>query len=192
MSESDVLTPSNKSNAPGPRWWPSRVRLAGYLVGVALAVGLAAAGFWLVTVWKANSPKAVASDATAESTPAATAQPSTWQRPAVSAAGLADRSGVRIVYVAVTGGGGLIDLRFQVVDPDKADSIHNNATPPALVDDATGVVVNNLLMGHSHTNGFTAGQTYYLIFENPGNLVQQGGTVSVLLGNAQVDHVTVQ
>jgi hypothetical protein len=130
--------------------------------------------------------------------PVATAAPTAaptaaqWQRPVVSAAGLADRSGVRIVYVAVTGGGGLIELRYQVVDPDKAVVIHDNARPPVIVDDATGVVADQLLMGHSHTGSFNAGQTYYLIFENPGNLVQRGSTVSVLLGNAQVDHVIIQ
>jgi hypothetical protein len=95
-----------------------------------------------------------------------------WQRPVVSAAGC-HRSGVRLVYAAVTGGN-FVELRYQVVDPDKAVVIHDDTKPPVIVDDATGVVVDQLLMGHSHTGSFNAGQTYYLIFENPGNLVQRG------------------
>jgi hypothetical protein len=83
-------------------------------------------------------------------------------------------------------------LRFQVVDPDKAAALHDEKTPPALIDETTGVLVDQLLMGHSHTDSFRAGQTYYLIFENPGNLVQSGSKVSVLLGNAEVDHVDVR
>ena len=53
----------------------------------------------------------------------------------VSAAGLLERSGVRVVRVAATGGGGLLDLRYQVVDPGKAAAIHDAETPPALVDE---------------------------------------------------------
>ena len=195
MSEHEVFTrPSSATeiNAPGRRL-PRRVRLAGYAAGIGLTVGLVALAIWLVTTLR-ESPAAVEANvpvATAMPTAAASAS-AQWQRPVVSAAGLADRSGVRIVYVAVTGGGGLIDLRYQVVDPDKAVVIHDDAKSPVIVDDATGVVVDQLLMGHSHTEGFKAGQTYYLIFENPGNLVQRGSKVSALLGNAQVEHVTVQ
>lgn len=105
---------------------------------------------------------------------------------------MAERSGVRIQHVAMSGGGGLLDLRFQVVDPDKAVAVHDLATPAAVVDESTGLVVKELLMGHSHTAPFKTGVTYYLIFENPGNLVQRGSDVSVLLGNAQVEHVVVE
>jgi hypothetical protein len=120
------------------------------------------------------------------------AAPARWQRPVVTEAGLAERSGVRIQHVALSGGGGLVDLRFQVVDPDKAAAVHDLATPAAVVDESTGLVVNALLMGHSHTAPFKTGVTYYLVFENPGNLVHRGSDVSVLLGNAQVEHVVVE
>ena len=70
--------------------------------------------------------------------------------------------------------------------------MHATSTPPAIVDETTGVVVNSLLMGHSHSREFKTGVTYYLVFENPGNLVQRGSRVSVLLGDAQVQHVPVQ
>lgn len=118
--------------------------------------------------------------------------PASWARPVVSAAGLADRSGVKITQVAVTGGGGLVDLRFQVIDPDKANALHDAATPPAVVDERTGLVVHDLLMSHSHTGAFKPGVTYYYVFNNPGNIVQRGARVVVLLGNAQVEHVKVQ
>jgi hypothetical protein len=60
------------------------------------------------------------------------------------------------------------------------------------VDDETLVVANDPLMGHSHTGSFAAGQTYYVVFENPGNLVVPGGRVTVLLGDAELDHVPVR
>ena len=163
---------------PLRRWW---ILPAGYVAGGALVLVLAVAAFWFVS----SRPDERLTSASRVSAPAA------WQRPVVSEAGLAERSGVRIVQVAVSGGGGLVDLRFQVVDPEKAASIHDLATPAAVVDESTGLVVNQLLMGHSHTAPFEPGVTYYLVFENPGNLVHRGSDVSVLLGNAQVEHVVV-
>ena len=191
MSERDSLTPlhSSSSDALGRQSSPRRVRLAGYVLGVLLAVGFAALGFWLTTILRENNPAAPATKAPVERT---TVIPPALQRPLVTESGLAEASGVQIVYVAITGGGGLIDLRYQVIDPDKANAVHDENYPPTLVDEATGLVVNSLLMGHSHTGTFNAGQTYYMIFENPGNIVQSGNKVSVLLGNAEVDHVVVK
>ncbi|HEY6891246.1 MAG TPA: hypothetical protein VI300_25800 [Solirubrobacter sp.] len=112
--------------------------------------------------------------------------------PLVSNAAFERRSGVRIVRVAVSGGGGLVDLRYQVLDPDAAASIHDAATPPALVDERTGVLVAALFMDHSHKGRLTAAQTYYLVFDNPGSLVRRGSRVTVQLGAARVAHVRVR
>ncbi len=193
MSENDTFTPPlspSFPDAPGQRRSTRRVRLVGYAVGVILVVSIAALGFWITTAMRG-------SEATIAATSAPPAEPTAvvplaLQRPVVTEDGLVEKSGVRLVYVAVTGGGGLIDLRFQVVDPDKANAVHEEATPPTIIDETTGLVVNELLMGHMHTAPYTAGQTYYLIFENPGNILQTGNRVSVLLGNAEVDHVVVK
>jgi hypothetical protein len=118
--------------------------------------------------------------------------PVAWARPLVSAPGLVERSGVKITQVAVTGDGGLVDLRFTVVDANKAATLHDPAHPPAVVDQRTGLVVKDLLMSHAHTSPFKAGVTYYLVFNNPGNWVHSGDKVAVLLGNARVEDVTVK
>ena len=118
--------------------------------------------------------------------------PPEWRRPAVPTSALADRSGVRLVRVAVTGGGGLLDLRFQVVDPDKAAALHDGRTPPGIVDERTGLVFSRLLMDHAHTADLKPAVTYYLVFENTGNWVRRGTEVTVLLGNAQVSDVVVR
>lgn len=161
-----------------------RVRVAAIASGVAAVIGAGAFVFWLA------STMPVAEDANAPLfDPKAAAL---WQRPSVSDSGLVRTSGVRITVVSLTGGGGLVDLRFQVVDPDKANALHDPDHPPALIDEETGLVVSYLLMGHSHTDAFKAGTTYYLVFENPGNIVQRDAKVTVLLGAAQVEHVVVK
>jgi hypothetical protein len=156
---------------------PGRVRIAGFLVGVLVAAGIGVLALWL--------PQRSSGEPRAE-------PPPNWQRPSVSASGLAERSGVRLIRVAVTGGGGLLDLRYQVVDPSKAVAVHEARTPPAIIDERTGLVLNRLLMGHAHQGQLKPAVSYYLIFENTGNWVRRGSEVTVLLGDAQVEHVVVK
>jgi hypothetical protein len=152
------------------------VRLLAALTGA----GLVAVGYVLVTQLAGGHRDSVsAPQAAAETIP-----------PLVSTAGLARRNGIRIRQLAITGAGGLIDLRYQVLDPDKAASVHTAL--PELVDERTGVVVDQLLMGHRHKGVLHAGQTYYLLFENPGDLVQRGSEVTVALGGLRVPHIRVQ
>jgi hypothetical protein len=182
MSRSSLTgaEPGTGSAAPARRGrfrLPGRVRIAGFLAGVLIAAGIGVLALWL--------PQRSSGQTSAE-------PPPQWQRPAVSAAGLAERSGVRLVRVAVTGGGGLLDLRYQVVDPGKAVAVHEAQTPPAVIDERTGLVLNRLLMGHAHHGRLKPAVTYYLIFENIGNWVHRGSEVTVLLGDAQVEHVVVK
>jgi len=160
-----------------PRRRPVWLRLVSVLAGVALA----AAGLLIWHAARDDPPAAAVADPV----------PAGWARPAVAADDLGQASGVTITRVAVTGGGGLVDLRFRVVDPDRAHALHDAATPPAVVDESSGLVVHDLLMNHEHTGDFRAGATYYLVFNNPGNWVRRGAQVTVLLGNAEVEHVRV-
>ena len=182
MSQATLGPPPPAPPAPPPRrrWGgPPGARLLATLTGVLLTLLVVGVVAWLPH--RSSGAEAAGS-----------AVPVAWQRPVVGQAGLAERSGVKLTRVAVTGGGGLVDLRFQVVDPDKAVALHGRAVPPALVDERTGLVVNELLMNHSHHGSYKAGVTYYLVFNNPGNWVRRGAMVTVLLGDAEVQHVTVR
>jgi hypothetical protein len=183
MSGRSSLTRARPGTGPAaPARWsrfrlPGRIQIAGFLAGVVIAAGIGLLALWLPQRSSAG-PSAV--------------PPPAWQRPTVSESGLAERSGVRLVRVAVTGGGGLLDLRYQVVDPNKAAAVHEARTPPAIIDEHTGLVLNRLLMGHAHHGQLKPAVSYYLIFENTGNWVRRGSEVTVLLGDAQVEHVVVK
>src|SRR5215471_6978424 len=182
MSGSSLIRakPGTGSAAPARRGRfrpPGRARIAGFLAGVLIATGIGVLALWL--------PQRSSGQTSAE-------PPAQWRRAAVSAPGLAERSGVRLIRVAVTGGGGLLDLRYQVVDPNKAVAVHEAKTPPAIIDERTGLVLNRLLMGHAHQGELKPAVTYYLVFENTGNWVRRGSEVTVLLGDAQVEHVVVK
>ncbi|WP_426594677.1 hypothetical protein ACPPVS_03900 [Cellulomonas sp. McL0617] len=177
MTSQTTVEPSEIPTSPKPA---RGSRLLGLLVGAALAAGVVTAAIWLSH--GSHQDATAAADA---------AVPVSWGREAVTADGLVARSGVRIVGVTVTGAGGLVDLRYQVVDPDTADALHDPANPPAVVDEETGLVVHDLFMNHSHSGQFKAGETYYLVFDNPNGWIHTGSVVTVLLGDAQVDHVVV-
>jgi hypothetical protein len=157
---------------------PRRVVVAGFVVGVALVFAIGGLVWWLLHQSAGDASRVE--------------PPVEWQRTSVSPAGLIERSGVRLVRVAVTGGGGLLDVRFQVVDPNKAVAVHEPVTPPAIVDERTGLVFNILFMNHAHTGELKPAVTYYLVFENTGNWIRRGSKVTVLLGDAQVENVVVR
>jgi len=164
------------------------IRLGGIAAGILLAAGLVALGLWIIPAIR-GKPAQVQNP---ESQPTAAIPAGSWSRQVVSEDGLAERIGVRIVQVSLTGSGGLLDLRYQVLDPEKAYALHDETTPPALVESASGLVVNSLLMGHSHTGSYQPGITYFYLFENPDNLIQAGSKVNVLLGNLEVDGISVR
>ena len=166
------------------RWWI----VGGAITGFACAVAVVAIAWWpnLADLGGGENPPGQVGGAPTD------APEPIWDRPAVTPDGLTARSGVSITQVAVTGNGGLVDLRFQVLDANAANALHDPALPPAIIDEPTGLVVRDLVMNHSHTGQFHQGGTYYLVFENPGNWIGKGSSVTVLLGPVEVRNITVE
>jgi hypothetical protein len=175
------LPPVDPQPNGGTRAWTA-ARVAGTAVGV--MVCLAIITLYVVAPWDSDKPVAAGS----EDQPVQVA----WGRQAVDAQGLEKWTGVTITQVAVTGAGGLVDMRFEVLDPALATQIHDPATPPAVIDERSGLVVHDLFMNHAHSGSFHAGETYYFIFNNPRNWVHRGSKVTVLLGNTAVEHIVVR
>lgn len=159
------------------------VRLALVLV---LTCAIAAALGVFLGVGDDHGPAPAAAGA-----PVAALHPEVWNRTVVSEGDLPPRMGLKIVRVSASGGGGLVDVRFQVVNPDLAASLHEHDLPPGVIDGSTGVLIDELLMAHSHTGDFVPGVTYFYLFDNPGNFVRPGSTVTVFLGKAEVPDVPV-
>jgi hypothetical protein len=98
--------------------------------------------------------------------------------------------GVRVSQVAMTADGGLVDLRFVVLDPDKAIAMMSDvANLPVLRDEANGVMVTSTApMGDDHT--LVAGHTYFLLYRNTRGVIQPGTPVAILFpGGLAIDHV---
>jgi hypothetical protein len=102
-----------------------------------------------------------------------------------------DRWGIRVTQVMATADGGLVDLRYQITDPDKAIFLYDDiANFPKLVVEDTGieVAINNL----SHEHDLEFGRTYFVIYRNVADAVKPGSLVTVSVGDLNIEHFQVE
>ncbi|MCW2761543.1 MAG: hypothetical protein JWR85_1744 [Marmoricola sp.] len=111
----------------------------------------------------------------------------------VDAQGMAARYGIRVSLIAVTAAGGLVEFRYQVVDPDKADRIvHDRELAPAFVVEETGATLVMSSPPHHHGAELKLGGTYYFLLANAHSAVRRGSHVTLVIGDARLEHVLAQ
>lgn len=108
----------------------------------------------------------------------------------ISAQELADHYGIEIRLVGVTAAGGLIDMRFTITDATKAEQLFTDShTMPALLAEPSGVVIR-APSGHRHSEIKPVdGGKYFILYPNPGGVIQSGVPVSVIINGVRVEHV---
>lgn len=102
-----------------------------------------------------------------------------------------EASGIRIVRVVSSAQGGMIDLQYQIVDPDKALIVHDDETPPILVNEKTGVALERTLHEHGFRELHT-GIIYRYIIVNEGNAMQRGDKVTLKIGDIHLTGLVIQ
>ena len=105
-----------------------------------------------------------------------------------SAAVVEAQYGIRLTHIAVLADGGLIDFRFQVIDPDKAAPLFSLDNRPILIAEESGKVVDSLYHP-PHSHDIVAGQSNYFLYNDRGGAIQPGTSVSVVLGNLRLEHI---
>ncbi|MFQ5577406.1 MAG: hypothetical protein ACE5G8_10520 [Anaerolineae bacterium] len=110
---------------------------------------------------------------------------------AMAQAAFEAETGIRVMRVVIVGGGGIVDLQYQVLDPDKSLAIHDDDNPPTLVDDASGNVVAVPFHEHSFQDLHTA-ITYHELLMNGGGLLEPGSEVTLTLGSSRLEGIVVQ
>jgi hypothetical protein len=94
--------------------------------------------------------------------------------------------GVRFDLVGVTASGGLVDVRFSVLDAEKAKHLFHDATSsPALYVERSGTLLRR--RGMSHGLSFLTGGRYFVLFSNAGGVVQSGTQVSILIDDVRLE-----
>jgi hypothetical protein len=111
----------------------------------------------------------------------------------VDAEGMADRYGIDVTLVAVSAAGGMIDFRYQVVDPEKADGVlHDDTLLPILVREDTGETLILSSPPHHHATVLELGATYFFLFANAHNAIHDGTLVTLVLGDVRLEHIVAQ
>ncbi len=108
-----------------------------------------------------------------------------------SAEVIEERWGIRITHIAVLADGGLIDFRFQILDPEKAMPLFNLEDRPLLYVETTGQLVDSLYHP-PHGHELVAGYTQYFLYNNHGGVIKPGTLVSVILGDLRLEHIVAQ
>jgi hypothetical protein len=131
--------------------------------------------------------------------------------PATPAIVAEDLWGIRIIRVSTTGGGGMLDLRYEVVDTTKAlaalaPSAHGEHSTtdlsavkasPLLIDERSDQAIAE---AHLHQSGRSRQQRLnpkpgverFIMFNNTTGLIEKGDKVTLAIGDARVTGLVVQ
>ncbi|MFD2764983.1 hypothetical protein [Micromonospora eburnea] len=100
--------------------------------------------------------------------------------------------GIRFTQAAVVGDGGLVELRYVVLDTQKASAFQNDTKhPPRLRNERSGKLAwRTALMKQGHE--LRPGQSYYLLYLNNDNAIKRGDKIEVTSGQRRLAHVPVR
>jgi hypothetical protein len=99
-----------------------------------------------------------------------------------------EKFGVRFTFVAVTAKGGMVELRYRVIDEGKAANFgHYSETAPMLIAEDTGKVVDVTIMG-LHNHRVEPGRMYYVLYRNTDNAIQSERPVTIAVGDQKLEH----
>ena len=104
--------------------------------------------------------------------------------------------GIEITSVRLTANDHMIDFRYRVLDADKAKELFVRQNKPRMVHHETGLVLSvpeTAKVGPlRNSNMPKEGKIYWMFFGNAGKLVKPGDTVTVTIGEFEVDDIVVE
>ncbi|MEN3305193.1 MAG: hypothetical protein V7603_1395 [Micromonosporaceae bacterium] len=105
---------------------------------------------------------------------------------------LESATGVRFTQAAVVADGGLVELRYVVLDTQKASAFQNDTRhPPTLRNERSGKFAwRAALMKQGHE--LRPGQSYYLLYLNNQGAIKRGDKIAIDAGQRHLQHVPVR
>lgn len=107
---------------------------------------------------------------------------------------LRETYGLELVRATVSAGGGMIDLRYQVLVPDKAEPILTAMSQRfIIIDEETGLTAGTASVakiGELNQRPHESG-TAFALFGNPGGVIRSGNTILVVAGDTALGRLTV-
>jgi len=103
----------------------------------------------------------------------------------------AANTGLWIEHVSLVGGGGIIQIRYRILDVDKSQVIHDTVNVPRIVT-ADGFEISFQRHEHSHERDTRLGSTDNEQLVNIGSTVKRGDKITVIIGLDELPGVIVQ
>jgi len=99
--------------------------------------------------------------------------------------------GLRVQLLAVTAAGGLVDLRLQIVDAEKAKTfLDDHANFPALsVGDEIVLRTSEEAVAAEQDIQIENGKSIFIMFPNTGNVIKPGDPVNIIFGDLQLETI---
>lgn len=131
---------------------------------------------------------------TSESAPAA--GPSFQPPPPEVSPSIEEQWGIEILSIRLTAKGQMLDFRYRIKDPEKAQMITKRQAEPFLIDQATGTkcVVPRTKLGALRGTAVKpqVDRTYIVLFGNTGLVVKPGSKVTVVIGDFKIENFIVE
>ena len=105
--------------------------------------------------------------------------------------------GVRVTRLALTADGALVDLRYEVTDPEKASEVLDPDQQVYLLDEKSDKAVSTARFPkigdlRPQTGEFEDGTVYFMGFNNPDGMFEPGDLVTLAVGPRRLEHVPIR
>jgi hypothetical protein len=111
---------------------------------------------------------------------------------AITADQLEQQYGVRLDVLGLLASGGLLELKFQVLDADKASALFGPSEDmPVLAVEGSSNVLRTA-RGMKHNFEILDGATYFFLYTNVANAVHEGSEVAFVIDEVRIPHLVVQ
>ncbi|MBI4926277.1 MAG: hypothetical protein HY835_00825 [Anaerolineae bacterium] len=109
----------------------------------------------------------------------------------ISAQSLEEEYGIQMTLVAVTAAGGLVDVRYRVIDPEKAAKLagEDGIMPMVYVENTDVMLMPD---AHMRTQKLIADRMYFSLIPNAQNAVKRGSSVIVVFGDIALEPMITQ
>lgn len=112
--------------------------------------------------------------------------------------GVEGKLGIRMEGLRLSAAGYMLDFRYRVTDPAKAEPLLNRKIRPYLLDETSGAqlgVPDTAKLGQLRTtarNKVVPERDCYILFANPGRFVQAGTKMTLVMGDLRIENLTVE
>ena len=105
--------------------------------------------------------------------------------------------GIKIVAIRLTEAGFMVDLRYKVLDAEKAKPILRLSDRAYLIDQKTGIKVDVPSMPKAGSLRSTSrvplvGKQYFILFGNNLKFINPGDRVTVVIGDLRIENLVVE